>query len=286
MAVPTLSALCEAGFDVAIVVTRADKRRGRGATLTPSPVKAAAVEQGLVVSHRLDDILDEHRRNPIDLGIVVAYGALIKSHVLADIPMVNLHVSLLPRWRGAAPIERAILAGDTRTGVCLMQVEEGLDTGGIIDLRTMEISPATTAEEVRSELMEVGTTMLIEHLLAGRFEVRPQEGDATYAPKIEAAERHIDWTKSAEEISRVVRIGDAWTGFRGKRVKIHRAQLVEGRSEDPAGTLALAGPDVLVTCASGVLGLLEIQSEGRPRMEAGQWARGMRLTTGEKFERG
>lgn len=286
MAVPTLSALCEAGFDIALVVTRADKRRGRGATMTPSPVKAAALDRGLVVTHQVDDVLIEHRRHPIDLGVVVAYGALIKSHVLAEIPMVNLHVSLLPRWRGAAPIERAILAGDLRTGVCLMQLEEGLDTGGVIDHRTMEIAPDTTADEIRSQLISSGTTMLVEHLRSGRFDARPQEGEATYAPKIDAAEHHIDWTRSATEVSRVVRIGDAWTEFRGRRVKIHRARVVEERSEYPAGTLAVEGTNVMAVCGSGGLELLEVQSEGRPRMEAGQWARGMRVAAGEGFGHG
>lgn len=285
MAVPTLTALCEAGFDIALVVTRADKRRGRGTTLLPSPVKAAALGRGLVVTHHVDDVLVEHRRHPIDLGIVVAYGALIKGHVLAEIPMVNLHVSLLPRWRGAAPIERAILAGDVRTGVCLMQLEEGLDTGGVIDHRTMEISPDTTADEIRTQLIASGTTMLVEHLLSGRFDVRPQEGEATYAPKIDAAERRIDWTRSATDISRLVRIGDAWTEFRGRRLKIHRAHVVEDRTEHPPGTLVVEGTNLMIGCGSGMLGLEEIQSEGRPRLEAGQWARGMRLAAGESFGR-
>ena len=286
IAVPTLSALCEAGFDVALVVTRADKRRGRGGMATPSPVKIAALASGLRVTHRVDDVLLEHRRQPIDLGIVVAYGALIKGHVLQEMPMVNLHVSLLPRWRGAAPIERAILAGDTRTGVCLMQLEEGLDTGGIIDCRTMEISPSTTADEIRSVLITAGTTMLVEHLRSGGFDVRPQEGEAIYAPKIEAEERRIDWTRSAEEISRLVRIGDAWTDFRNRRVKIHRARIGDGATTALPGTLVGTDGNVVVACGVGTLDVSEIQSEGRPRVEAVQWARGMRLTAGEGFGRG
>lgn len=129
LAVPVLEALVNDGIEVAHVVTRADKRRGRGSDLMPSPVKECAQRLGLPVGHAVDELLDLHRRKPVDLGVVVAYGALVKPHVLRELPMVNIHVSLLPRWRGAAPIERALLAGDTETGVCIMQVEEGLDTG-------------------------------------------------------------------------------------------------------------------------------------------------------------
>ena len=126
MAVPSLTALVAAGHEVAIVVTRVDKRRGRGGELSPSPVKQAALALGLPVSHDVDDVLGKG----IELGVVVAFGQLIKPHVLAEVPMVNSHFSLLPRWRGAAPVERAVLAGDAETGVCLMQLEGRVDTGG------------------------------------------------------------------------------------------------------------------------------------------------------------
>lgn len=284
MAVWTLEALCDAGIEVALVVTRADKRRGRGSDLVPSPVKAAATERGLTVSHRVDDVLEEHHRSSIDLGVVVAFGALVKPHVLAEIPMVNLHVSLLPRWRGAAPIERALLAGDSRTGVCLMQLEEGLDTGGIIDQREMPISDRTTAADVRSHLIREGTEMLLEHLMSGRFETRPQVGEALYAAKIEPSERRIDWSRSATEVSRLVRIGDAWTTFRGRRLKVHAAQVAEGRG---GGGIPgeVTGDQVVVTCGRGALELLEVQAEGRPRVAADEWRRGARLEAGECFDR-
>jgi methionyl-tRNA formyltransferase len=125
MAVPPLEALVDAGFEIVTVVTRADKRRGRGSSLTPSPVKEAATRLGLPVVHQVDDVLELGADAMPDLGVVVAFGQLIKPHVLAVLPMVNLHFSLLPRWRGAAPVERALLAGDDVTGVCLMQLEEG-----------------------------------------------------------------------------------------------------------------------------------------------------------------
>src|SRR5205085_5491799 len=133
IAVPPLRALVADGHDVRLAVTRADKRRGRGGHLMPSPVKVAAQDLGLPVTDRVDDAIDAGA----DLGVVVAYGRLIKPHVLAALPMVNIHFSLLPRWRGAAPLERAILAGDSETGVCLMQLEEGLDTGPVYGCRRL-----------------------------------------------------------------------------------------------------------------------------------------------------
>src|SRR4051812_44188870 len=145
MAVAPLRALVDAGFEVTLVVTRMDKRRGRGSELMPSPVKAAAVELGLPVSHSVDDVLAADA----DLGVVVAFGQLIKPHVLDAVPMVNLHFSLLPRWRGAAPVERALFAGDTETGVCLMQLEEGLDTGPIYSRVVVPIGPTATADDLR-----------------------------------------------------------------------------------------------------------------------------------------
>ena len=284
MAVPTLSALCDAGIDVALVVTRADKRRGRGSELVPSPVKGAAVERGLTVSHRVDDVLEEHHRSPIELGVVVAFGALVKPHVLAEIPMVNLHVSLLPRWRGAAPIERAILAGDERTGVCLMQLEEGLDTGAIIDQREMPITDRTTADDIRIHLVREGTEMLLDHLRTGRFSTRPQVGEVLHAAKIEPSERRIDWTRPAVEISRQVRIGDAWTTLRGRRLKIHEARIASEIAETGVPGELLDG-GVLVGCGRGVLALVEVQAEGRPRLAAEEWRRGVRFEPGERFDR-
>src|SRR3954469_10784612 len=155
-AVPPLVGLLDAGFDVALVVSRADAKRGRGGGLQPSPVKAAALERGVPVTDRIDDAL------PVgaDLGVVVAYGRIIRPPVLAVLPMVNIHFSLLPRWRGAAPVERAILAGDVETGVCIMGIDEGLDTGPVYDCHVIPIAPQETAAELRARLASVGTEML------------------------------------------------------------------------------------------------------------------------------
>jgi methionyl-tRNA formyltransferase len=289
MAVPVLQALVDGGFDVALVVTREDKKRGRGGALIPSAVKAAALERGLSVAHRVDEVLIAHEQQPIDLGIVVAFGALIKRPVLELIPMVNLHVSLLPRWRGAAPIERALLAGDDITGVCLMQLEEGLDTGGVIDQRRMPITAETTASTIDSQLMADGTEMLLDHLHSGIFAVQPQVGEATYAHKIEVHERQINWSRSAVEISRLIRIGDAWTPFRDRRLKVHGATVESAEISDlssKVGTLLVSKDSVCVRCGEGYLKLRSVQTEGRPRVEALDWARGVRLESGEGFHHG
>src|SRR5438270_13832698 len=137
--------MVDAGHEVALVVSQPDKKRGRGGALVPSPVKAAAIELGLPVSDKVDDVLD----TGAELGVVVAYGRLIKPHVLERVPMINVHFSLLPRWRGAAPVERAILAGDTETGACLMGLEEGLDTGPVYECVQVPIDPEETADELR-----------------------------------------------------------------------------------------------------------------------------------------
>lgn len=261
-AVAPLRALVDSGFDVGLVVSRADARRGRGGATSPSPVKAAALDLGLPVSDKVDDVLD----SGADLGVVVAFGRLIKPHVLAQLPMVNLHFSLLPRWRGAAPVERAILAGDERTGADLMVVEEGLDTGGIYDRAEIEIGPDETADDLRARLTEAGTALLVDNLSRGLPSPRPQEGEATYAHKIDRDELHIDWSRSAEEIHRLVRIGGAWTSFRGKRLKVWHTAL------DASG----AGDGIAAPTGDGVVHLLEVQPEGRPRMAAAAWANGAR----------
>jgi methionyl-tRNA formyltransferase len=282
LAVPVLRSLVEAGIEVGHVVTRVDKRRARGNDLYPSPVKVAALELGLTVSHKVDDLLEEHRDKPFDLAVVVAYGALIKPHVLAEISMVNLHVSLLPKWRGAAPIERALLAGDALTGVCLMQIEEGLDTGGVIGLRTMAITDSTTADDIRTHLIAEGSQLLIDQLKSGLDPVVPQKGEATYAEKIESSELRIDWTKSASEISRLIRLGNAWTVFRGKRLKIHQADVIDDASSE-VGSLIVTKNSARIATGSGNLELRIVQPEGKPRMDVVSWINGTQPTHGEKL---
>lgn len=273
-AVPPLVALIDAGFEVTLVVTRVDKRRGRGAELAPSPVKAAALELDLPVSHRVDDALDVEA----DLGVVVAFGQLIRPHVLARLPMVNLHFSLLPRWRGAAPVERALLAGDDETGVCLMQLEEGLDTGPVFARTRVPIGATTTGDELRARLVEAGTELLVSRLTEGLGTPIAQVGEATYAAKIDPAELRIDWTHPAERIARLVRLGGAWTTFRGRRLKV-----VEAASA-PDGPAPAALLDDLVGTGSGGLRLLTVQPEGKAPMSYGAWRNGARPGPGERLD--
>jgi methionyl-tRNA formyltransferase len=275
MAVPPLEALVAAGFDVAGVVTRVDKRRGRGSELAPSPVKAAAFRLGLPVLHRVDDLLELHAHEPIDLGVVVAFGQLVRPHVLAAIPMVNLHFSLLPRWRGAAPVERALLAGDDRTGVCLMQLDEGLDTGPVHARVEVPIVAADTGESLRRRLVDVGTTLLVEELRAGLRDPVPQEGEPTYAAKLVPEDLHLDWTRPAVERERVVRLGGAWTTFRGKRLKVLAAEVV---APDAIG--AEIGEDPAVV---GGLRLVTVQPEGRGPMPFRDFANGAHPRPGERL---
>ena len=261
------------------MVTRADARRGRGSGLSPSPVKAAAVELGLAVSHRVDDVLEVGA----DLGVVVAFGRIIKPHVLDVVPMVNIHFSLLPRWRGAAPVERAVLAGDTRTGVCLMDVDEGLDTGGVRAETELTIGPDETADELRARLVEAGTSLLRHALRTGLYPAVPQMGEPTYAAKIEPEELRLDWARPAAELHRLVRVGGAFTSFRGRRLKVWRSHLVDRESSPeldqvaspgeprPAGTLVGSA----VVTGDGLLALVEVQPEGKGRMDAGAWGRGL-----------
>ncbi len=260
MAVPPLRALVDAGHDVVSVITRVDKKRGRGGSLSPSPVKSAALELGLTVSHDPDDILGIEA----DLAVVVAYGQIIKPHLLAVMPMINLHYSLLPRWRGAAPVERAILAGDAETGVDVMRLEEGLDTGGLYAEERVSIGVDTTADELRATLTEVGCRLLVDVVSRPVSEwidgPTPQSGEALYASKLDKAEFEIDWTQPTVDVYRRIRVGGAWTMFRGKRLKIHSADLDEGA--------------IIPTT---------VQPEGKGPMDFAAWRNGAQPTTDELF---
>jgi methionyl-tRNA formyltransferase len=255
-AVAPLEALHGAGFEIALVVTRPDARRGRGVIMTPSPVKEAAERLELPVSHSVDDVLEVGA----DLGVVVAYGRLIRRPVLERLAFVNVHFSLLPRWRGAAPVERALLAGDTETGVCLMALEEGLDTGPVYARETVAIAADASADELRAQLVDVGTAMLVRELTAGLGEPVAQEGEPTYASKLDASELQIDWGRPAVELERLVRVGGAWTTFRGSRLRILRAGV-----ED----------ETLVP--------IEVQPEGKAAMSFTAWRNGARVQPGERL---
>jgi methionyl-tRNA formyltransferase len=283
MAVRPLLALVAAGHDIALCVTRPDRRRGRGGGITPSPVKEAALAQGLPVSHAMEDVAGAG----VELAVVVAYGRIIPVTLLERVPMVNLHFSLLPRWRGAAPVERAILAGDPETGVCLMKLEEGLDTGPVYDRRVVSIGQDTDLASLRAELVEVGSSLLVESLaggLAGLPRPEPQVGEPTIASKLTPEDLHLQWENDALQLHRVVRLDRAWTTFRGRRLGILRAMPSErgpDPSRDPGPPGTLVGTSVIT--GNGTLELQQVQPESRAPMAAGDWARGVRPSVGERL---
>ncbi len=277
MAVPPLEALHAAGFHIALVVTGADKRRGRRAEPTPTPVKAAALRLGLPVTHDLDEVPSAGA----DLGVVVAYGRILRRPLLEALPMVNLHFSLLPRWRGAAPVERAVLAGDDRTGVCVMAVEEGLDTGGVYAAAEVPIGLSTTADELGAKLTAVGSRLLVETLQAGLVDPDSQVGEATYAAKITPDDLRLDWHRPAVELGRIVRVGGAWTTFRGQRVKVAagRAAVTLAPADAAPGELV----DDCVATGDGVLVLEKVQPAGKSPVAFADWANGARPVPGERL---
>ncbi len=281
-AVPPLLALVEAGHDVVLVVTNPDRRRGRGAAASPSPVSAAAGAAGLPVSHDPADALGVSA----DLGVVVAYGHLLAPELLDALPLVNLHFSLLPRWRGAAPVERAILAGDEETGVCLMGVEPTLDTGPVHRSVRITIGPDRTADELRAELSRLGARLLVDALDEGLGEPTPQSADGvTHAAKLDASDRHLDWEMDATSLHRVVRVGRAWTTFRGRRLVVHRSAVVPPVSPGVApGALGVRDGRPVVGCGDGTaLELLEVQPEGRSRQSGAEFVRGRRPDDGDRL---
>ncbi len=264
---PTLRSLVAAGLDVVRVVTRADKRRSRRGAPGPSPVKAAAHELGVEVTHDLADVSG----GEVDLGVVVAYGRLVPRAVLEQLAMVNLHFSLLPRWRGAAPVERAILAGDDTTGVCLMGLAEGLDTGPVYACVERAIDPRTTAERLRADLAGDAAELAARTLIEGLDAPCVQQGEVTHADKITPEDRQLDPHRPAAELDRVVRIGGAWTTLRGRRLQVISVRPVTGHGEP--GTL---DGTTLIT-GDGGLELLEVRPEGRATQPAEAWLRGARL---------
>ena len=281
LAVPPLRALVGAGHDVALCVTRPDRRRGRGGQTTPSPVKAVAIELGIAVSHDMDDLVTAR----VELAVVVAFGSIIPARLLEQLPMVNLHFSLLPRWRGAAPLERAILAGDHETGVCLMKVEEGLDSGPVYATRRVPIDDTVTLSLLRDELVGIASDLVVDALadgVAGLPVAVPQEGEVTIANKISVEDLHLQWARPAREVARVVRLERAWTTFRGRRLGIVDAAV------DMDDTLLDGGaPGTLhgarVSTAQGSLVLRRVQPESRSPMSADAWLRGARPENGERL---
>ncbi len=277
-AVPPLRALVDAGHDVALVVTAPDRRRGRRGHDEPTPVRAAAEELGLPVRTpaRASELVDEVTALEPELAVVVAYGQILPPRLLDAVPggFVNVHFSLLPRWRGAAPVERAILAGDTETGVCVMALEAGLDTGPVFARAVLAIDDTETAGELRARLVTLGTELIVEVLPRVRsIEPVPQAGEPTYASKLTVDEFRLDAVVPAAELARRVRAANprpgAWFVADGRRHKVWHAHAAPGS----VAVGRVERPGVLGT-VDGVLVLDEVQPEGRRTVPGPAWATG------------
>ncbi|PDT88449.1 methionyl-tRNA formyltransferase [Bradyrhizobium sp. Y36] len=295
--VPTLLELVAHGHEIVAVYTRAPKPGGRrGLQLQPTPVEEAARKLGIPVltpkTLKTQEALDEFSAFDADAAVVVAYGMILPQAIL-DAPKLgcyNLHASLLPRWRGAAPINRAIMAGDKRTGVMVMKMDAGLDTGDVVvrAKSTVRITDSTTYADLHNELMNLGATLMARAITQlardKKLQLVPQ---ITYAAKIDKAEARIDWRKSAREVLRHIHglspFPGAWTELAGAsenaRIKVLRCELAKGRGAPGA----MLDNQLTVACNKGAIRILELQREGKPRMQAADFLRGVPLKAGAKF---
>ena len=253
--------------------------------MQPSPVKEAAKRLGLPIAHDLADL--EAIADKADIAVVVAYGQIIPEHLLSKLPFVNLHFSLLPKWRGAAPLERAILNGDERTGICLMALELTLDTGPIYRRMECEIRPDETLEELRQRLSLDAADLLATALKEGLGEPTPQQGEPSWAKKITSEDRRLDWSLTAERLTRITRIGGAWTTFRNKRFLIRKARPFQETSLSlKPGELAWEYAAERLLAGAGeatALEILEVQPEGKSQIPARAWVNGANLSPGEQL---
>lgn len=289
-----LRALLAAGFDLPLVLTQPDRPAGRGHKLVASPVKQVALAHGIPV-HQPEKLRDPATHQPLidaapDVLVVAAYGLILPQAVL-DIPRqgcLNIHASLLPRWRGAAPIQRCIEAGDAETGVTIMQMEAGLDTGPMLLVESLKVGAGETASTLHDRLAEQGGRLIVAAL--GRLEtlkpvVQPADG-VTYASKIDKAEAAIDWTQSTMDIERRIRAFDPFPGctttLGDATLKLWRAQLTNG-SGQPGEILAVAAAGITVACGDGALQLTELQKPGGRRLASADFLAGFPLVAGQRF---
>ena len=286
--VPALKALIDAGHEIVAVYSQPPRKSGRGQKLNPSPVHAFAEAQGIEVrapvSLKTEEAQQAFAALNADAAVVVAYGLILPQAIL-DAPKCgcfNIHASLLPRWRGAAPIQRAIEAGDTQTGVTIMHMDAGLDTGPMLLTETIDIVPDMNAQHLHDALSDMGGRLIVAALACVAdggltSEVQPEDG-VTYAKKIDKTETRIDWRRSAVDLARLVRALYPLTWFErdGQRVRVLRA-TVEEASGEPGAVLDDA---LLVACAEGALRLIEVQPAGKAAMDAGAYLRGNPLKMG------
>lgn len=293
-AAQALSAIIEAGHEVALVLTQPDRPAGRGMALQPSPVKKLALAHGIEVFQPLT-LKDAEAQAKVagvaaEVMVVAAYGLILPQLVL-DMPKfgcINIHGSLLPRWRGAAPIQRALLAGDAETGVCIMQMEAGLDTGPVLLRGAFPIEANDTTASLHDRLAAMGARLVVEALghLPLVAEVQPQEG-VTYAHKIEKAEALIDWQRSATELDRHIRAFNPFPGaqalFKGQTIKLWQAMPVAG-SGKIGQVLAVDRKQIVIACGEGALAIQELQKAGGKRLPVQQFLAGNSLQVGDCFD--
>ena len=293
-AAQALQAIVDAGHEVALVLSQPDRPAGRGMTLQASPVKKLALEKGIEVFQPLSlkDVAAQEKIAAVgaEVMVVAAYG-LILPQVVLDMPRfgcLNIHASLLPRWRGAAPIQRALLAGDAASGVCIMQMEAGLDTGPVLLRGAFPIAPDDTSVTLHDRLAALGAQLIVAALgkLPLPAESQPTEG-VTYAHKIEKAEALIDWTKRAAELDRHLRAFNPFPGaqavFAGQTVKLWRATPVEASGEI-GQILAVDRSTIVVACGEGALAISELQKAGGKRLPVQQFLAGHPLKVGDRFD--
>jgi methionyl-tRNA formyltransferase len=296
VAIPSLDALVASRHEVAAVLTRPPAPAGRGRGERVSPVHARARDLGIpvITAARLGDegALDAVRDVAPDCCPVVAYGALITPDALAvpRLGWINLHFSLLPRWRGAAPVQYAIRAGDAHTGATTFRIDAGLDSGPVLSSLRTAIGERETSGELLRRLATDGSHLLVDTMDAlesGALEATPQSVDGvTHAPRIEVDDARIDWSVSAQDIDRLVRAMSpapgAWTTLRGERIKIGEVEVLDGHELEPGEIRALRAA-VQVGTATHDIAMVQVQAPGKRPMSAADWARGMRLDSGERF---
>lgn len=296
-AATALAAVAESRHTVLAVLTQPDRPAGRGMKLVPSPVKKFALSHGLPVLQPAtlkDDVVQRTLRElDADVLVVAAYGLLLPQAVLdiARFGAVNIHASLLPRWRGAAPIQRAILAGDRLTGICIMKMDAGLDTGPVLKEERLDIGDADTAGSLLDKLSSMGARLIVEALDAiethGVTAVPQSSEGATYARKLEKAEAQISWDKSGEEIWRQIRAFDpapgATTTFKGESLKLFRAEIEPGEGGAAGKVLAADSAGIVVACGSGSVRIRELQRSGGRRLPVVEFLRGIQIVAGDTF---
>ena len=293
-AAQALAAINDAGHEIALVLTQPDRPAGRGMALQPSPVKKLALERNIEVFQPLS-LKDPEAQARLaalhaDVMVVAAYGLILPQAVL-DLPRfgcLNIHASLLPRWRGAAPIQRALLAGDAETGVCIMQMEAGLDTGPVMLRRAFPIDATDTTASLHDRLATLGADLIVEALAALPMAAEVQAVDGvTYAHKIEKSEAVVDWRKSAGELDRHLRAFNPFPGaqamFKGQTIKLWQAVPVSAQGKI-GQVLAVDRNKIVVACGEGALAISELQKAGGKRLPVQQFLAGNPLQPGDCFD--